>query len=423
MALLFRMMMSASIIMIVAATSNLLVEAKTAGKILELVSYENAIYYKVVTAIGEDFTESDSLVLRVESQFGYQQIPLTFGEQVGLIEGLRSGVLYTVTILGNRGFGNYTIDLGVIRTTPNEKSMLLIEFIVENYYHEDWTRLSGRVLLGKNDIFYTDYRLYFYIDQPHEETVEWPDRSLFEPLEMIDLSFELMDLYPMNQTIYFLVEALDSSGETIILLMESRVVEAPIGASMYVSMLQPTSVQLSIYLSQESTSGYFELSVMQSSKQIYQTRVNQKAEEEVIYIDVQLLQQKTLYVANLTYVSYDTRLEVTTKKSVATIEFMTPPPYKIEVFQQIQGTSVRLTIDMVDPSQILSNLYVMSYSSDNGTLLFHPLEWIMMGQSMYQAVIEFEVESLVSFDWTIYGIITLENQTIYSGIIFAQKRG
>ncbi|MDZ4197585.1 MAG: hypothetical protein U1C51_10120 [Candidatus Izemoplasmatales bacterium] len=423
MALLFRMMMSASIVLIVAATSNLFVEAKTAGKILELVSYENAIYYKVLVAIGEDFNESDSLVLCVESQFDYQEIPLSSGEQVGLVEGLRSGVLYTVRILRNQGFGNYTIDLGVIRTTPNENSMLVIEFMVQTHYHEEWTALTGRVLLGKNDVHYEDYRLYFYIGHHFEETQEWPDRSLFESLEMADFSFQLYDLYPMNQTIYFLVEALDSSGEPKIILMEKRVIETPINASMYVSILQPTKVQLVVYLSSEMITGRYELSVMQSSKQVFFSRLENSSEQEPIHIDVGMLKQNTLYIVKLIHVSYDERLGVTTKTEVNTIEFMTPPPYTIEVQQSIDGSKVTLIIDMMDPNQILSNLYVMSESSVNGVLLFHPLEWTTMGQFSYQAVFEFEVENGYSFNWTIYGIITLDESTIYSGIIFAQKRG
>ncbi|MCF7931760.1 MAG: hypothetical protein K9K93_01150 [Acholeplasmataceae bacterium] len=142
---------------------------------------ETAVAYEVSVTDAEDASEPESLVIILKNQFVDYVQPLVVGFNAGLFEGLEPGTTYDMMVVGNKGFGDITLDHTTVQTEGFSGGVIVMrsELITKNDY--DYTYVFD-VFLGTFEGPISDYVVSYGMIYTHGDNGE--QSVFYERVEM-----------------------------------------------------------------------------------------------------------------------------------------------------------------------------------------------------------------------------------------------
>jgi hypothetical protein len=112
-----------AVVVVAVSVSN--TSTKTEATFTQLDTLGTEIFYEVSLLEPGDNVDPESLKVVAESQLGSRESKLSAGVNQGVFSSLSPNTEYTVSIVGSKGFGNFTIESRKVRTTEGSGGTIL----------------------------------------------------------------------------------------------------------------------------------------------------------------------------------------------------------------------------------------------------------------------------------------------------------
>jgi hypothetical protein len=201
---------------------------------------EHSLSYEIFVTDEERAIVSGGLSVVLSNQFERKERSLNPGYSSGRFEDLEPGVLYTVEVIANRGFGDERLASKKMETAPAREDMI-------------WVRTDLREKTDDYYLYYADVVLKQSIDRYDEVYLEFgyvfPDGhfSPHETFSIVDAFTQVsFEVYDYNYQV--VLRLMEQGGEESRVLHEKRFYPPfRLTSSIYVEMVSEDAVQLVLY--------------------------------------------------------------------------------------------------------------------------------------------------------------------------------
>jgi hypothetical protein len=137
----------------------------------DIKAMETAIAYEVSVTDADAAVQPDSLAIILRNQFVELVQSLDVGFNAGMFEGLEPGNTYDIIVVGNKGFGDITLDRTTVRTEGFSGAMIVMrsELTTKNEY--DYTYVFD-VFIGAVEGSISDYVVSYGMIYSHGDSEE-----------------------------------------------------------------------------------------------------------------------------------------------------------------------------------------------------------------------------------------------------------
>ena len=415
------LMTTFAITVVVVVAVVLAVPARLTGSIEYLEVVDDTLYYQVRLDDPEGRLVSGSLILRLEHPLDRREISLDSGVHSGVVEALRPGSRYKVTLHASQGYGEEILYRATIDTAAQVEGIIAGVFFQENVSSGYW--LIEAILLTADVTEYTNMTA----------EITWWDPSGFSDQVTTSLMTGFNQVLLEQVSLWFtgmirvrLLGHHPTEGVIELDVWDSIMPHA-VNASFYLDEIGMDTMLFAIYPDEALPDAVYTLYLYQNAALIEHSTVSFSVIEAPYRMGthrIRNLKPNTRYTVEL-WVSYtDPQTGLSKSRAIVKETYQTLAWHQVDVRLKAEGSAFAVHVMTRDPDQVLRNLRVYLYEASEPQHLFRGsfspdvTDLLPDGRVEYVFYIEtYAAETLifdVIADYAVAGIITYYHHTIDS---------
>lgn len=263
------MMSSLTMATVTFVAAVILIPVSAKAEFLKVQSTENQIIYQVSVTDTEESLDVSTLFVVLENQLEYYEQHISLGEYSGYFDNLNENTTYSISVYGNKGFGEERLTTKTVKTTSLDGGVILKVSPISNDYL--FSYMVYYQLQDQNNLYHSYILRYMYSSHFGDE--------VYTSDIVLDTQFnevEINDIYTESSFQLLLIGVTDLSE----VVLDQIDVTPPfqLNSSLYITNINRNQVGLHMYFDERFINQPYTITISQDEMVIKTLLVYSKIE-------------------------------------------------------------------------------------------------------------------------------------------------